>query len=286
MPHSSPQTYSDIDWGSMRSNALKKKGWKSKGPEDWDKKAQSFSDRVKDSKYIDLFLPHLPLSPEMSVLDIGSGPGTLSLPIAQQVKKVTAVDYSQGMLNIITNACKEQERTNIKTIKCAWEDNWQEKGIVPHDIAIASRSTGVKNLRAALDKINNYARQYVFISDRIGATPFEPSAFQAIGRSTNTGPDYIYTINTLYSMGIHPNINVLELDRDTTFPSIEDALQAYRWMFHDITVDETGKLREYIQSKIIHSNSNGLTIRRDDPPKWALIWWHKKDHTDMSSTII
>ncbi len=276
MPHSILQTYQDIDWATLRQNALNKKGWKSKGPEDWDKKARSFSNRVKDSRYIDLFLSHLPLNPEMSVIDIGSGPGTLSLPIASKVKKVTALDYSVEMLHIIDEYCNEQHIANIKTVQCAWEDNWSEKDIQPHDIAIASRSMGVRDLRAALTKINDYANQFVFISDRIGPTPFEPAAFKALGRPTNTGPDYIYTINTLYSMGISPNVNILELERDTTYPSIDKAVESYRWMFHQITADETRKLTAYIQSRTVHSDRTGLTVRREAPPRWALIWWQKK----------
>lgn len=276
MHHSLPQTYQDIDWATLRQNALNQKGWKSKGPADWDKKARSFSNRVKDSRYIDLFLSHLPLNPEMSVLDIGSGPGTLSLPIAAIVKKVTALDYSVEMLHIIDEYCNEQHITNIERVQCAWEDNWGEKGIEPHDIAIASRSMGVNDLRAALTKIDNYANQYVFISDRIGPTPFEPAAFKALGRSTNTGPDYIYTINTLYSMGITPNVNILELERDTTYSSLDRALDSYRWMFHQITADETQKLTAYIKSRIVHSDIQGITVRREAPPKWALIWWHTK----------
>ena len=275
MCQSTQETFDDIDWVILRDNALKKKGWKSKGSKDWDKKAQGFSDRVKDSSYTDLFLANLPLDPNMSVLDIGSGPGTLSLPISHKVKTVTALDYSQGMLDIISTTCQKQKIGNISTIRCAWEDNWKEKGLKPHDIAIASRSMGVKDLQAALKKINSYASQYVFISDRIGPTPFEPAAFTALGRSANTGPDYIYTINTLYSMGIHPNVAILELNRDTTYSSIDSALNAYRWMFHDITTDETKKLTRFIQSKVIHSDSNGITVRRDAPPKWALIWWQK-----------
>jgi len=275
MCNSKPQTYGDIDWVTLRENARAKKGWTSKSSSDWDKKAQSFSKRTKDSRYIDLFLAELPLTPSMSVLDIGSGPGTLALPMAPLVKSVTALDYSQGMLDTLATLSQEQQIKNIRPVQCAWEDDWHQKGIEPHDIAIASRSMSVKDLRAALEKINSYGTKYVFISDRIGPTPFEPAAFKALGRSTATGPDYIYTLNILYTMDVHPNVTVLELERDATYSSMDEAINSFSWMFHGITVEEEKILKKYIDSRIIHSDHNGITVRRDSPPRWALIWWKK-----------
>ncbi|MFT5697272.1 MAG: SAM-dependent methyltransferase [Desulforhopalus sp.] len=267
------QTIGDINWPLLRKNAMAQKGWKRKGPKDWDNKAQSFSGRTKDSDYVDLFIQELPLEPSFSVLDIGSGPGTLALPLAKQVRKVTAIDFSSGMLEVLNEHAKEAKVKNINTIQCSWEDNWQEKGIPPHDIAIASRSVGVEELEPALEKINRYAKKYVFISDRIGATPFEAGAFHAIGRSFDTGPDYIYTLNILYKMGIYPNITVLKPNPISIYPSIDDALASYRWMFQNLSVSEERDLLTYIEHNIVETTKSSITVRRNSPVQWALIWW-------------
>ena len=271
----SPKTYVDIDWASLRANAMNRKGWKSKGPKEWDGKADSFSKRNQDSAYSSLFLSHLPLKSTYSVLDIGSGPGTLAIPISTRVKNVTAIDFSEGMLSTLDSIAAEQQINNIQTIQCAWEDDWAAKEIKPHDIAIASRSMGVRDLAAALHKINNYAKRYVFISDRIGDTPFEKSAFQALGRPFETGPDYIYTLNTLYTLGIYPNVTVLKLDRNNVYPGMAEAVDSYSWMFRDITPEETILLEKYISSRIVSAADGKIVVRRDNPPCWALIWWEK-----------
>ncbi len=271
----SPKTYADIDWAALRANAMNRKGWKSKGPKEWDGKADSFSKRNQDSAYSSLFLSHLPLKSTYSVLDIGSGPGTLAIPISTRVKNVTAIDFSEGMLSTLDSIAAEQQINNIQTIQCAWEDDWAAKEIKPHDIAIASRSMGVRDLAAALHKINNYAKRYVFISDRIGDTPFEKSAFQALGRPFETGPDYIYTLNTLYTLGIYPNVTILKLDRNTTYENMDEAVNSYSWMFKGITPQETVLLEKYISSRIVGTENDKITVERDDPPRWALIWWGK-----------
>ena len=266
-------TYNDIDWALLRKNAMARKGWKRKEPKDWDNKARSFSSRTKHNDYVNLFINELPLDPTFSVLDIGSGPGTLALPIAKFVESVTAIDFSSGMLDILNQHAQHEKTENIKTIQCSWEDDWQKNGIIPHDVAVASRSVGVENLEPALKKINSYAKKYVFISDRIGATPFEEDAFHALGRPFETGPDYIYTLNILYKMGIYPNVTVLRPNPVTTYRSFDDALASYRWMFQELSAVEERVLMEYIKLNTIKSIDNNITVQRNSPVQWALIWW-------------
>ena len=275
MPIPPETTLADLDWNLLWRNARKQKSWSSKGAADWDRKANSFASRNADSPYTSSFLDHLPLAPGLTVLDVGSGPGTLAIPMAGLVRSVTAVDYSAGMLDVLTRQAKEKNIGNIRTVQGSWEDDWQQLGIGGHDIAIASRSLAVDNLSLALQKLNDHARQYVFISDRIAPTPFDPAAFAAIGREFQSGPDYIYTVNILYSMGIHPCIDVLKLDRDSVFTDREEALQAYGWMLKDLSVREEDALRCYLESRIIASEGKQVTIRREHPPQWALIWWKK-----------
>lgn len=267
------QTYDDIDWALLRKNAMVRKGWKRKGPAEWDSKAQSFSGRTKHNDYVDLFIQELPLDPSFSVLDIGAGPGTLALPIAKQVHRVTAIDFSSGMLEVLDQHAKEEKTENIQTIQCSWEDDWLDKGITPHDIAIASRSVGVEELEPALQKINSFATKYVFISDRIGATPFEAGAFEAIGRPFAPGPDYIYTVNMLYKMGIYPNVTVLKPNPVSIYPSIQEALASYRWMFQELGPAEEQELIKYIEQNIVETTKSTITVQRNSPVQWALIWW-------------
>ncbi len=268
--------YEQIDWADLRAKALHRKGWRSKKPEDWDTKAASFSSRNRSSVYVDLFLESLPLDKTTTVLDIGSGPGTLALPIAQRVKHVTAVDFSEGMLQLLSTAAVDEKLDNITTVQCSWDDDWAEQGIPPHDIVVASRSMGVEHLEESVLKLNSFAQKYVFISDRIGITPFDAGAFAAVGRSFDPGPDYIFTLNVLYTLGIHPNVRILQLDTETTYRDIDDALRSYLWMFRDITEKEKESLIAYLQAKTIAQTDSGITIRRESPPKWALIWWQKE----------
>lgn len=275
MKCSSPFTYADIDWMRLWTNDRAQRSWSSKGAADWDKKAPSFAQRNNQSQYNSLFLSRLPLEPSFSILDVGSGPGTITLPIARQVHTVTAIDYSQKMLDIVQERSKKEGLSNINCVHCSWEDDWQHYNIEPADIVIASRSMNVADLSMAIDKLNSYAKRYIFISDRIAPSPFDPDVFAAIGRDFNSGPDYIYTLNLLYSKAIHPHVEILQLTQDIEFENMDEALESYTWMIKEITSSELKQLKQYLTSRTILSEKGRVVITRRHPPRWALIWWKK-----------
>lgn len=277
MTNSFLPTYEDIDWLELWRNGRKQKSWDSKGAADWDKKACSFAERHNQSKYVSLFLSRLPLEKTFSVLDIGSGPGTLALPLARLTASVTALDYSKKMIEIMTTQARDQGLTNLRTVQCSWEDDWEKHGIEPADVAIASRSMNLADLGMAIDKLEKYAKKYVFIADRIAPSPFDPDVFEAIGRDFNSGPDYIFTLNILYTKNIHPHVEIIQLANHVTFMDMSQALESYKWMIKEMNSRELNKLEEFLESRIIASDENGITIQRGHPPRWALIWW-KKDH--------
>ncbi|MDH3394151.1 MAG: class I SAM-dependent methyltransferase, partial [Desulfobulbaceae bacterium] len=175
--------FQDLDWNRMWQENRKKKSWRGRKQEDWDKRAPSFAKRNMQSVYAERFLALLQPDPLWSALDFGSGPGTLALPLAKLVRKVTAADFSSSMLEILNSEAKKAGADNIHTVQASWEDDWLRLGIKAHDLVIASRSLSVDDLQAALTRLNDWARKRVVISDRVGTGPFDPDLFAALGRS-------------------------------------------------------------------------------------------------------
>ena len=231
---------------------------------------------MRDSAYVERLISRLDLNKDLSVLDIGCGPGTLAVPIAKLVQRVTAVDYSQTMLDLLEQQAEMHGIDNIRTVNCTWEDDWSAFGIGAHDVVIASRSMNIDDLAGGLSKINAYADQKVFVSERIAPSPFDPDAFAALGRPFDSGPDFIYTVNMLYSLGIHPRIDLIELDRFLRFADFGQALDSYTWMFKELLPEEERLLENFLRDRIIKQEQDHLLIRRDHPQRWALLSWAKE----------
>ncbi len=267
-----------LDWNLLWKQAKTKKTWKSKKAADWDKKAAAFAKRTSSSIYIKLFLKLLNPQSTWSVLDAGCGPGTLALPLAKRVRRISALDFSGNMLEILSQKASARDLKNISTYHCSWEDDWQEQGIGRHDVAIASRSLAVSDLKAALVKLTAHAREKVIITDRVGHGPLDPDAFAAVGRPLITGPDYIYTINLIHQMGYLPKLDYIELERKIHYSDEQEALQSYLWMFRNPDADEIKRLTDFLRSiSSLHADGS-ITVHRKHPPVWAFISWNPANH--------
>lgn len=266
----------DLDWNLLWQQEKNKKTWKEKKACDWDKKAASFARRTASSIYVDRFLHLLQPQPQWSVLDAGCGPGTLALPIAPVVRRVTGLDFSGGMLEILRQKAAEKGLKNITTCHGSWEDDWRQLQIGRHDVALASRSLAVRDLQAALTKLTAHAREKVVITDRVRHGPFDPDAFAAVGRPLNTGPDYIYTLNLLHQMGYLPTVEYIHLEETLEYGSFAEALSGCSWMFRDLTAEEEKRLKRYLKSISTIAPDGTVSVSRRHVPVWAYITWKPK----------
>lgn len=94
-------------------------------PEYWDKKAKHFAQSVhsqSNKKSVIDFLNRFSWSPNDRVLDIASGPGTYSIPLAKMVASITAIDFSSQMLEEFKKYAKDENITNISFVKQHWLD--------------------------------------------------------------------------------------------------------------------------------------------------------------------
>lgn len=266
---------SEIDWNEVISNKkeIQPKSVSS-GPDFWNKRAPSFADHAGKTFYPESFIKIMNPDPSWTVLDMGCGGGTLAIPMAERVRRVTAVDFSVKMLEILNSEAGKRGIKNIETIHASWEDYWDESGIGIYDVAIASRSLAVDDISTALIKLDKAARKKVIISTVVGDGPFDRKMLEAVGRERSAGIDYIYFYNLLYQMGILANINLITEDRNNTFGNIEEALESVRWMFQEMTPEEEVKLKKYLEDHLIERDSR-LLLDYKKKSTWAVIWWDK-----------
>ena len=93
---------------------------------------------------------------------------------------------------------------DVETKVLAWEDDWEAAGLGENsvDIVVASRSLGVYDLGAALNKMCATARQRCIATMSCGMSPrMDARILAACGLENTHGRDYQYAWNILTNQG-------------------------------------------------------------------------------------
>lgn len=261
-----------IDWNEVWKNQRTREYDDGQNKAYWDGRAQSFHSVADGGPYVSQFLDIVQPEPDCRVLDVGCAAGTLAVPLASRVQQVTALDISPLMLDGLQSTCRQRGIQNIHTVQASWTDDWDRLNIEPHEVAIASRSLIVPDLRQAIEKLNRFATRRVCISTPVGVGPLDPVMFQAIGRLCKFGPDYIYVYNLLYQMGVQAHVSFISYQEDRTYQNHDEAFRALQRKVGDLLPQEETALHNYVQRSFICRD--GRLIRREPLTIcWAVMWW-------------
>lgn len=196
----------------------------------------------------------LALTSDSRVLDIGAGPGTLSLPLAPKVRSITAVEPAEPMANLLREEADLIKAENITIIQKHWEDTTASDLSPPYDLVIAAYSLGVTDLRSAIQQMQEVCSGTIYIFLSAGIPFWEEMLVYLWPHLHNSpyfpGPKMDVIWNLLYNMGICADVRVTPLTQVTRYASIEDAVDEYS---PRMLVSETWQrdlLRQYIKNRL------------------------------------
>ncbi|HID8538904.1 TPA: class I SAM-dependent methyltransferase [Stenotrophomonas maltophilia] len=254
-----------IDHSARYRQHLQACSFQAKPASAWDARAAQSSWKRRHDDYSEAFLDRLDLSDVATVLDVGCGPGLLSLPVAAQVSHVHALDYSTGMLDGLRAAIIRDGVSNVTPWALSWTDDWRD---VPRcDLAIASRSLMVPDLEAALRRLDAHARQRACITFATGPRAGVPELSELLDREWVPMPDHRYPINMLLDMGREPQVDYLpESVRDVAQDADGLVRQAVE-LFGALDADEEARVRAW------HARSPQHRFGMAPTRRWAFIQW-------------
>nr|WP_320131819.1 class I SAM-dependent methyltransferase [uncultured Holophaga sp.] len=264
------------DWNALwKENHRRERARSGERSDYWNKRAPTFARKSRPNTYADQFLAFLDPDPQWSVLDVGCGPGLLAHPLAARVQSVTGMDFSEVMIQRLSQGAIEKELSNLRAVHGSWEDDWESLGIGVHDAAFASRSLIVEDLEVAIDKLERCARKRVMLSCPAGAGPLDADVMDAVGRRRGRGADYIYVYNYLHQRGICADVKIVRLQDDRTFDSREDALDFHRLLIEDLNPEEDQRLQDFLERRLVPLGQ-GWGIEGSRGRAWALIRWDRE----------
>ncbi|MGP1588183.1 MAG: class I SAM-dependent methyltransferase [Treponemataceae bacterium] len=194
------------------------------------------------------------------VLDIGAGPGILSVPLSKKVKKVTAVEPSLEMVKFLERHISEEKIKNIDIINRKWQEvEFDNK----FDAVIASYSLLMKDISDVILKMNKASKKHCYIFWFSGSTSWEDEEKQInkiLGKEFKPRLNKVNIIyQILYELKLYPDVKVL---KDVRFNRCHKTLEQgvdfikTRYKIQNNLYDD--KILKYIKSRY-KKNVEGYT---------------------------
>lgn len=245
----SAEIYQDIDFSRLYLNHMARAGRVEKPACSWDERAEKMATVCANPEddYLKSFLSLMDLSGAETLLDVGCGPGTICLPCAPHLRQVYGLDYSAGMLDAAKRRATASKIANATFIHRAWDDEWDNVPVC--DIVVASRSTLVTDMKRALQKLNEKARLRVYTTHPVQSHFMDARILEALDRRDAGLPNYIYALNVLYQMGIHPKVDYINARHLQPQPDSYEALErSVSWSLGELTIVERQRLKTTISA--------------------------------------
>lgn len=261
----------EIDFAALYQRQLAVAKRTEKAPEHWDKRAEKMSVTCANPQdpYLTQLIAKIDFSGAKTLLDVGCGPGSVCLNVAHQLEQVYGIDYSAGMLDLAARRAQTMRLENVTLKRRAWEESWDD--LPQCDIAVASRSTLVGDLRSAMQKINDAARLRIYTTHTVSSSFVDVAVQRAIGRPVVELPNYIYAVNILYQAGIQARVDFIRAPNcQRNIDTYERFVESVSWSIGALNQDEQQRLFDYFtqQQKL----GRPLASPTRD---WALVYWDK-----------
>lgn len=255
---------SEFDFAERYRERLRRAGRPERGPGHWDTRAAGMSRKGFDGAYVREFLARMNLAGCRTLLDVGCGPGTIALSAAPRLAHVYGLDYSRGMLSAFDGNARERGLSNASTILRGWDDDWTD--VPTCDVVVASRSTAVPDLEAALVKLHSKARVRVYVSYPASGLFLAGGVDRALARPDNSLPDYLYVVGILHDLGLDPTLDYLPGEnRFASCTSVETFVDKVGDAAGPLSAEEVQRLRLFYEERRGRVGEESV--------RWAFISW-------------
>jgi SAM-dependent methyltransferase len=271
-----------IDWLELwRELAeMQEEAWRAGGAKDredvWLARAAKFDAEVKrrwaspDSSR-EFVTAQLRAHPDWTALDIGGGTGAWAVLMAQNARRVTVVEPSSAMIEIMRKNLAESAVLNVEIVQQKWPDAQVDK----HDLTLCSHAMyGFPDFAMFVRSMEAVTRHTCVLIMRapIPQDLLSMAAAHIWGHPYDS-PDFQVAYNALLQMGIFPNV----LMEDTglwdpwSSPNMEEAFAEAK---RKLDLPANSEHDAYLQDLLIHN-----LIYRDGRYEWprgirtALVYW-------------
>jgi len=255
-------------WRRYRDSSLRSRLKSSKDISYWESAAEKIrrwsakeSSRERIKMTIQWLKEQKVLFPGMSILDIGAGTGSFSIPFVEMGARVVALEPALNLAAIMEENLKENLPPSlskqITILPRLWEDfNPREEGLEEKfDLVFASLTPGVYDEETLL-KMMACSRKWCFLCEFAGRrhNPPQEDLWQKIFQEAMPLPEYniFFPLLYLYSLGYAPSLKLWteSWEDEEEREEAEETLCRFFARYIEMTAQIKGIIAAYVGEKL------------------------------------
>lgn len=237
----------------------------------WNTRANDYSAMVLASdcnhgrKILDLFEGQGILHHDWNVLDIASGPGAITIPFAEQVKSVKAVEPAQQMAARLMINARDHQLENIEVISQVWQDVDVEALKKQFDLVVCCHALWqFPDIITQIKRMETVCRGYCCLAQGVEAS--ERELKKSVGVPRENSDQFITLFNYLNDEGICPNVNILNYSLMWPVEAAIAAKERFVEKYRPLMKEDQLIIRDYIAQY----TSDGIYRI---PGRMGVLWW-------------
>ena len=239
------------------------------------KSAQDCSLRIKSNDYefgrkVTQILAHM-LEENSDVLEIGTGPGTLTIPLATMVKKIVGIEFSERNTVQLKASLKDNGLNNVEIFQENWENVKNDEIKDKFALVVCSHFLWqVEDIERLLKRMEHASKKYCAVIQPCGRDEIVKEIFEFLCSQKYTGqfePDadyFAYVIlrewGRLVSIGHFDYTFERNLEEEIRY------IAGFVGKFIEIDQDAKGRIEQYLLKK----TKKGTYIEKN---KAIVMWW-------------
>jgi len=266
----------DIDWEGLWRDAVAKASAVSHVGY-WNERATDYDDFIRTSRFAygeamaDILAREGMLPPAAAVLEIASGVGAVTLPLAARCASVTALEPAPRMAERLRRNAEERALSNLDIRMQTLEEAMGSVAPGSFDLTLMCHASWqFPDFMKVATFMDASSRLGGCIADTAGFDDQTQGAmYEALGIKADCPDRFPYLFNLLYAGGYCPNVRMI---RYTMRRSTESALNMWRLL--------VGKYRAPTEADLSLIAEHVARRSREDlyevPCVMAVLWWNKK----------
>jgi len=243
------------------------------GTDYWNKRAEDYANYIKTSDYNHgrkiraIFENADILKPEFEVLDIAAGPGSVSIPFAEAVNKVTSIEPAIEMVKHLIKNAQERGIENIEVINKKWEEVNEAEFEKKFDLVVCSHASWqFPNIGEQLIRMNRVSRGYCCFANGVKSNDEFGEMYRKLGINPESLDHFIYLFNILYQRGILANVRIFDV---VMRRSVNSAISMWELLLSKYR-EPVDRDKEIIRKHVYDNSDNGIYEKKS---KMAVMWW-------------